>query len=229
VRVLLVEDDDMVVDALVPALRRRGFTVDRLADGTDVLDRLTGMDVVLLDLRLPDTDGVTLARQIRAISDVAIIVVSALGDVADRILALHAGADDYLVKPYDVGELVARVYAVLRRGTGAHGPIGTSAEVIRVGDVEIHLGRHQVLVDDETVSLSRREFQLLVLVAQARGAVCTRERILTEIWASSSAELTMMLEEHVATVRAKLRRAWVLEAVGGVGYRLGRPTAARLG
>ncbi|HWO58775.1 MAG TPA: response regulator, partial [Umezawaea sp.] len=99
-RVLLVEDDDRVAEALVPALTRRGFTVDRQATGRGTLDRLLGVDVVLLDLGLPDVDGVTLCRSIRAASDVAIIVVSARGEIDDRILGLHAGADDYLVKPY---------------------------------------------------------------------------------------------------------------------------------
>src|SRR5215472_4700570 len=149
---LLVEDDDQVVEALVPALYKRGFTVDRLAEGANVLNRLLGVDVVLLDLRLPDMDGVVLCRRIRAISDVPIIVVSALGEVSDRILGLHAGADDYVVKPYDEGELVARVHAVLRRGGGAHPPVGTDGETIAVGDVRIHLSTHEVVVDGEPIT-----------------------------------------------------------------------------
>jgi DNA-binding response OmpR family regulator len=222
---LLVEDDDQVVEALVPALNRRGFTVDRLVEGLGALDRLLGVDVVLLDLRLPDVDGVELCRRIRAISDVPIIIVSALGDVSDRILGLHAGADDYVVKPYDEGELMARVHAVLRRGGGAHPPVGADGEVIAVGDVEIHLSRHEVLVAGQVVVLPRKQFRLLALVAQAGGAVCTRERIMVDVWQNFAAGQDTELDEHVEALRAATGRTWVVETVYDVGYRLGRPPA----
>jgi len=218
VRVLLVEDDDRVAGALIPALTRRGLACARLAAGAGVLDRLHDVDVVLLDLGLPDIDGVTLCRQIRAISDVAVIVVSARGEVDDRIQGLRAGADDYLVKPYDVEELLARVEAVRRRREHAGPP---EPAVIRVGDVSVDLARHEVLVDGQSVALSRKEFQVLALVAGARGAVCSREHVLNEVWGHRGAAESRSLDVHVATLRTKLGRPALIETVRGVGYRLG--------
>ncbi|HEY3469632.1 MAG TPA: response regulator transcription factor [Amycolatopsis sp.] len=218
-RVLLVEDDDRVAGALIPALVRRGLAIARLATGAGVLERVHEVDVVLLDLGLPDIDGVTLCRQIRAVSDVAIIVVSARGEVDDRIQGLRAGADDYLVKPYDVEELMARVEAVRRR-RGENEPV-----VIRVGDVSVDLSRHEVLVDGRTVALSRKEFQVLALVAGARGAVCSREHVLTEVWGHRGPAESRSLDVHVATLRTKLGRPALIETVRGVGYRLGGQVA----
>jgi DNA-binding response OmpR family regulator len=186
-----------------------------------VLDRVHEVDVILLDLGLPDIDGVTLCRQIRAVSDVAIIVVSARGEVDDRIQGLRAGADDYLVKPYDVEELLARVEAVRRRrGEHAAEPV-----VIRVGDVTVDVSRHEVLVDGKAVALSRKEFQVLALVAGARGAVCSREHVLTEVWGHRGPAESRSLDVHVATLRTKLGRPALIETVRGVGYRLGGQVA----
>jgi DNA-binding response OmpR family regulator len=221
VRVLLVEDDDRVAGALIPALARRGLAIARLPSGAGVLDRVHEVDVILLDLGLPDIDGVTLCRRIRAVSDVAVIVVSARGEVDDRIQGLRAGADDYLVKPYDVEELLARVEAVRRR-RGEHG--GTPEPVvIRVGDVSVDLSRHEVLVDGRSIALSRKEFQVLALVAGARGAVCSREQVLTEVWGHRGPAESRSLDVHVATLRTKLGRPTLIETVRGVGYRLGGP------
>ncbi|WP_326569667.1 response regulator transcription factor [Amycolatopsis rhabdoformis] len=217
-RVLLVEDDDRVAGALVPALTRRGLEMQRLPSGAGVLDRVHDVDVVLLDLGLPDIDGVVLCRRIRAVSDVAVIVVSARGEVDDRVQGLRAGADDYLVKPYDVEELLARVEAVRRRrGERADGP----APKIEVGDVTIDLARHEVLVAGEPIALSRKEFQVLALVAGARGSVCSREHVLTEVWGHRGAAESRSLDVHVATLRTKLGRPALIETVRGVGYRLG--------
>jgi DNA-binding response OmpR family regulator len=226
VRVLLVEDDDRVAHALVPALVKRGLAVGRLATGRGVLDKVGEVDVILLDLGLPDIDGMTLCRQIRAVSTVVgVIVVSARGEVDDRIQALQAGADDYLVKPYDVGELVARVHAVRRRRGDPVGVGGTGTEVFTVGDVRVDLARHEVTVAGATVALSRKEFQVLALVVAAGGAVCTRERILAEIWGRTWSGANRTLDVHVATLRTKLGRSALLETVRGVGYRLGSHAA----
>jgi DNA-binding response OmpR family regulator len=223
VHILLVEDDDRIAAALRPALHRHGMTTTRLARGRGAVDHLAGVDVVLLDLGLPDVDGVDVCRAIREVSEVPVIVVSARGEVDDRILGLHSGADDYLVKPYDVGELVARVHAVYRRRrvVATDGP----ADVVVVDEVSIDLHRHAVTVAGQPVSLTRKEFQVLAMLASSGGAVCTRNRIVAEVWGRSWAGANRTLDVHVATLRTKLGRADLVQTVRGVGYRLGLPDA----
>lgn len=216
--ILLVEDDDRIAAALRPALHRHGMSTTRLARGRGVTDHLTGVDVVLLDLGLPDVDGVDVCRAIREVSDVPVIVVSARGEVDDRILGLHSGADDYLVKPYDVGELVARMHAVRRR-QGA-GPAAPAAQLVAVDGVTIDLASHAVTVDGREVTLTRKEFQVLALLAGAKGAVCTRSRIVAAVWGRSWPGANRTLDVHVATLRTKLGRPQLVQTVRGVGYRL---------
>ncbi|WP_232662570.1 response regulator transcription factor [Pseudonocardia sp. TRM90224] len=222
--ILLVEDDDRIAAALRPALHRHGMTTTRLARGKGVVDHLTDVDVVLLDLGLPDIDGVDVCRAIRETSEVPVIVVSARGEVDDRILGLHSGADDYLVKPYDIGELVARVHAVYRRRRIGTQAAGTGpGDVVVLDEVTIDLHRHIVTVGDRPVTLTRKEFQVLALLASSGGAVCTRNRIVAEVWGRTWAGANRTLDVHVATLRTKLGRADLVQTVRGVGYRLGLP------
>jgi DNA-binding response OmpR family regulator len=222
--ILLVEDDDRVAAALRSALNRHGMSLTRLGRGRGATDHLGGVDVVLLDLGLPDIDGVDVCRAIRAVSDVPVIVVSARGEVDDRILGLHSGADDYLVKPYDVGELVARVHAVYRRHrSGSRAELPGATDVVRLADVTIDLARHTVFVDGRSVTLSRKEFQVLAMLASSGGAVCTRNRIVAEVWGRSWAGANRTLDVHIASLRTKLGRGELIQTVRGVGYRLGLP------
>jgi DNA-binding response OmpR family regulator len=151
-------------------------------------------------------------------------VVSARGEVDDRILGLHSGADDYLVKPYDIGELLARVHAVYRRRrvVPAGGPAGPD-DVVVIDDVSVDLHRHSVTVAGRPVNLTRKEFQVLALLASSGGAVCPRSRIVAEVWGRSWAGANRTLDVHVATLRTKLGRADLVQTVRGVGYRLGVP------
>ena len=222
VHILLVEDDDRVAAALRPALHRHGMTTTRLSHGRGVAQHLAGVDVVLLDLGLPDVDGVDVCREIRAAGDVPVIVVSARAEVNDRIQGLDCGADDYLVKPFDTGELLARMHAVLRRRAPAPAP-GDPGEVVTVADVRVDLRRHEVTVAGQPVALTRKEFQILALLATARGTVCTRGRIVAEVWGRSWPGANRTLDVHVATLRTKLRRPELVTTVRGVGYRLGVP------
>jgi len=220
VHILLVEDDDRVAAALRPALHRHGITTTRLSVGRGAADHLADVDVVLLDLGLPDIDGVDVCRAIREVSGVPIIVVSARGEVDDRILGLHSGADDYLVKPYDIGELVARVHTVYRRSRVGSSP---TVDLVQVDDVSVDLQRHTVTVGGESVTLTRKEFQVLAMLASSGGAVCTRNRIVAEVWGRTWAGANRTLDVHVATLRTKLGRADLVQTVRGVGYRLGLP------
>lgn len=225
--ILLVEDDDRIAAALRPALHRHGITTTRLSEGRGVVDNLGGVDVVLLDLGLPDIDGVDVCRAIRQVSDVPVIVVSARGEVDDRILGLHSGADDYLVKPYVIGELLARVHAVHRRhrATTTAGP----EDVISVGDVVADLHRHSVMVAGRQVALTRKEFQVLAMLARAGGAVCTRNQIVAEVWGRTWPGANRTLDVHVATLRTKLGRPELVQTVRGVGYRMGVPDSGASG
>lgn len=223
--ILLVEDDDRIAAALRPALHRHGITTTRLARGRGAVDHLAGVDVVLLDLGLPDVDGVDVCREIRAASAVPVIVVSARGEVDDRILGLDSGADDYVVKPYDIGELVARVHAVYRRRR-AEAVSGGAQDVVEVEGVVVDLTRHSVSVDGRPVTLTRKEFQVLALLASSGGAVCARGRIVAEVWGRTWAGANRTLDVHVATLRTKLGRPELVQTVRGVGYRLGSGTGA---
>lgn len=226
-RVLLVEDDARVAAAMRAALARRGIAADWATTGREALAKAPGADVVLLDLGLPDMNGFDVCRAIRDSGDTAIIVVSAKGQVDDRILGLRSGADDYLVKPFNVDELVARVDAVLRRRTATQAP---RPDRMRFEDIEIDLPRHEVRVDGNPIALSRKEFQLLAMIAAADGDVCARERLIAEVWGETWPGANRTLDVHVATLRTKLDRPGLIVTVRGVGYRLAgrvvRATAA---
>ncbi|MEJ2860367.1 response regulator transcription factor [Actinomycetospora flava] len=219
-RVLVVEDDDRVAAALRAALSRHEMEVERVSQGLAVLPHLPGTDVVLLDLGLPDVDGLEVCRRIREAGDVPVIVVSARGSVDERILGLHHGADDYLVKPYDVGELVARIHAVRRRRAPVPSMGAPDAVAELREGVVLDRARHTLTVDGAEVALSRKEFAVLALLADADGAVCTRDRLVAEVWGRRWPGADRTLDVHVATLRTKLGRPGMVATVRGVGYRL---------
>lgn len=226
-RVLLVEDDDRMGTAVADVLGHHGFVVVRAPSGRDALALLTAdTDVVVLDLGLPDRDGFEVCAQIRRQHTVPIVMATARGDLPSRVHGLHLGADDYLVKPYDIRELMARIRAVTRRARQAvtAGPGTEPAEPpdpVRFGRVCLHRERRVVEVDGRPVALSRKEFDLLALLAREPGLVFRREQILSEVWAARWAGGMRTLEVHVASVRAKTGVAEVIETVRGIGYRLG--------
>ncbi|WP_226486631.1 response regulator transcription factor [Streptomyces parvulus] len=226
-RLLLVEDDNHVAAALSAILARHGFDVTHARSGEEALQALVpevdGFGVVLLDLGLPDQDGYEVCGKIRKRTSTPVIMVTARSDVRSRIHGLNLGADDYVVKPYDTGELLARIHAVSRR-TAQEDATGSTETVARLGALRIELPTRQVSVDGTAVPLTRKEFDLLALLAQRPGVVFRREQIISEVWQTSWEGTGRTLEVHVASLRAKLRMPALIETVRGVGYRLVAPT-----
>lgn len=229
-RLLLVEDDNHVAAALSAVLARHGFQVVHARNGEEALRALLPADkepfgVVLLDLGLPDQDGYEVCGKIRKRSSIPVIMVTARADVRSRIHGLNLGADDYVVKPYDTGELLARIHAVARRKTAGDEPAAAPSDGLRLGPVRIELPTRRVSVDGEEVQLTRKEFDLLALLAQRPGVVFRREQIISEVWRTSWEGTGRTLEVHVASLRSKLRMPALIETVRGVGYRLVSPSA----
>jgi DNA-binding response OmpR family regulator len=216
-RILLVEDDCRFATALMAALRRAGYDVCHAVTAAAAIAAPTG-DLVLLDLTLPDGDGLDVCRAIREHSDVPIIVLSARGAERDRVTGLRSGADDYLVKPFGIAELHARVEAVLRRARPR--PAGVRA----VGRLRVDLDQFQAYVDSVPIVLTRKEFQVLAILAAQPGAVVRRDRLIAEVWHTSWLGSSRTLDVHVATLRGKLGGAAALQTVRGVGYRLCDPS-----
>lgn len=215
-RVLVVEDDDAIAEPLAIGLIRAGFEVSRASTGAAAL-AAGEVDLVLLDLGLPDMDGYEVCRRIRARALTPIIVVTARGEETDRVLGLELGADDYLVKPFGLRELVARVRAVLRRSISLPEPEGPQ----RIGSLELDRRTRQVRVADSDIALTQKEFDLLAVLADDPGAVISRQEILERVWDPHWYGTTKTIDVHIASLRKKLGTAEWIETSRGVGFRLG--------
>jgi DNA-binding response OmpR family regulator len=212
--VLIVEDDVAIATQLMRGLVRNGYRVEHVTTGGDALARSTP-EVVLLDLELPDGDGVVVCRKLRERTDAAIIVITAYGEEADRVSALDAGADDYLVKPFGLAELQARIRAVLRRVR----PGGGGA--IKHGPLTVDTRTRKVTVDSQEVALTAKEFDILECLATDPGRVVSRQEVLETAWDAHWYGPTKVLDVHVAALRRKLGIPGLIETVYGRGYRLG--------
>ncbi|WP_084724807.1 response regulator transcription factor [Streptacidiphilus melanogenes] len=216
--VLVVEDDQGIADSLVRGLTRAGYAVRCAGTGAEALGARPVPDVVLLDLGLPDLDGVEVCRRLRRHSDAAIIVVTARGEEADRVAALDEGADDYLVKPFGLAELLARLRAVLRRTR----PSGT--ELIVHGPLTVDPRTRRVTVGGQEIALTPKEFDILHCLAVDPGRVVTRQEILERAWDAHWYGPTKVLDVHIAALRRKLGAPGLVETVYGRGFRLGDPS-----
>ena len=222
-RVLLVEDDDRVANALCDLLGRHGFAMIRVVGVTSALARLdNSIDIVLLDLMLPDGDGFDLCARIRATRDVPILMTTARSELQWRVHGLDIGADDYLVKPYDARELIARMQAIDRRTRAAGTPKRpvSSDRVTHSCGVRMDFGRREVTVAGTPVPLTRKEFAVLEALAERPGLVVRRERLLSQVWHSAYEGDGHTLDVHVAAIRAKTGTPELIQTVRGVGYRL---------
>jgi len=216
VRILLVEDDRRVSAVMVSMLQRRGYEVEHAATATAALEAAP-CDLVLLYINLPFVYFLDFCRALRARNEqVGIIAVTARGEERDRVTGLRVGADDYVVKPFSMAELEARIEALLRRSVRLPPP---AREIAEIGPLRIDLAARTVHLDDVPITLTRKEFDVLASLARQPGVALSRERILLDVWQTTwSGKHT--LEVHVASLRAKLGRPDLVETVRGVGYRL---------
>ena len=219
-RVLVVDDEPQFLRALKTSLRAAGYEVDTASTAEEALTSigLGPPDAVILDLVLPDKRGTEVTRELRAWSEIPVIVVSAVGDEAEKISALDEGADDYVTKPFAIGELLARLRAALRRA----GPPGEP--VLEVGPIQIDLDAHAVTVDGNEVHLTPHEFDILRVLAQHPGKLLTHRAILREVWGPAYGDESNYLHVYVSQLRRKLEpdvaRPRYLLTEPGAGYRL---------
>lgn len=225
-RILLVEDEKNIRDAVAAYLERAGYWVTPAADGQEAVDAfsLHQFDLVILDLMLPRLPGEKVCRIIRDTSDVPIIMLTAKGEVEDRIVGLELGADDYLIKPFSPRELVARVRALLRR---AHTDSEPQREVLDFGGLTIDLNGHKVLVNDEEVDLTASEFKLLTTLSRYPGRVYSRMELVEKVLGYDFEGYERTIDSHVKNLRAKIgddpRNPRWIYTVHGVGYRFEVP------
>jgi two-component system alkaline phosphatase synthesis response regulator PhoP len=222
-RTLVVEDDADIVELVTHYLEREGFSVEALGDGRAALERLrsTSYDLLILDVQLPGLDGLALcaeARRDKRTRSVPIVMLTARGDEADRIVGLEMGADDYVVKPFSPKELVARVRALFRR---LERPDDGAPALLTRGGLEVDPDRHTVRFQGELVHLTAKEFALLVALMEAKGRVLSRQQLLESVWGYSYSEGTRTVDVHVRRLREKIPAlAPAIRTVKSLGYRL---------
>ena len=217
-RILVVDDEPHILELAKMYLERDGFQVECVGSGHDALAKMaSNPDFVILDLMLPDIDGFEVCRQIRAKSNVPILMLTARKEDVDKIVGLEMGADDYCTKPFNPRELVARVKAILRRyQTGA-----IPGNIIEIGKLRIDLSRHEVTVAGQPVTLRTKEFSLLASLAQNKGIVFSREKLLEMVWGYDYYGETRTVDVHVNHLREKLAGSGIsIETLRGTGYKL---------
>jgi two-component system, OmpR family, response regulator RegX3 len=229
--VLIVEDEDSFIDALTLGLTREGFKVSVARDGAEALDLFDDVkpDLVLLDVMLPKVSGLDVCRELRARSNVPIIMVTAKGAEIDTVVGLEVGADDYVTKPYRLRELVARIRAVLRRRSHDEVlvPAAAGDDFVEVGDVRVDHERHEVFIRGEETRLPLKEFELLALLLENAGRVLTRETLIDRVWGADYVGDTKTLDVHIKRLRSKVEPQPAaptrIVTIRGLGYKYESP------
>lgn len=221
-RLLIVEDDQAVADALIDAVSAAGHEATHAGRGSDALLRHHDAELILLDLGLPDMDGLEVLRKLRQVSDVPVVILSARNDERSVVRGLRQGADDYLVKPIGLTVLLARIDAVARR---SNVNTGADRNQISAGSLVINLDKHEAALAGRDLALTVKEFELLTLLARHAGSVVTREQILDQLWGDAFLAVSRSLDVHLTGLRSKLARSGMIVNVRGVGYRLEAPSS----
>ena len=222
-KILVIDNDSVTCEMLKNYFEKEGYEIKTVSDGFLGVDnfKLYNPDIVLLDIMLPKKDGWQVCREIREVSNQPIIVISAKTDTFDKVLALELGADDYIVKPFDVKELSARIKAVLRRARANNAP-KNDQEVIKFDNIEISLQKYELKLCGKPVDVPPKELELLYFLAENRNRVFTRDQLLDKVWGFDYLGDSRTVDVHVKRLREKLDGAsdkWVLKTVWGVGYK----------
>ena len=215
----MVEDEASIASFVSLYLKNAGYSVKAVSNGSDALAQVEAEQpaLIVLDLMLPDIDGIEICRRIRQRRDIPILMLTARDEDIDKIIGLEVGADDYMTKPFNPRELVARVKSILRRSTPAE---RKESAQIRHGDLLIDSGRREVFVGDDEIQLAPKEFDLLWELLDHRGLVLTRDQLLERVWGYTFAGDTRTVDVHVRQLRRKLGDASPIVTVWGVGYKV---------
>lgn len=231
-QILVVDDEASIRELLSFNLKKNGYSVETAADGREALAKAAGMDLVLLDIMLPEDDGLEVCRRLKAdpqTSGIPIIMLTAKAEEIDRVLGLELGADDYVVKPFSMRELLARVKAVLRRSAKDSQSEKGREETLKIGDLRLDFSSYQAWLHDEPIALTPKEYELLKLLVTNPGRAFTRDELLERIWGYEYYGDTRTVDVHIRHLRAKLKGdeniSKAIETVRGIGYRFARRTA----
>ncbi|MCQ1533442.1 winged helix-turn-helix domain-containing protein [Mitsuokella jalaludinii] len=231
-QILVVDDEASIRELLTFNLKKNGYEVTAAADGREALAKAAGMDLVLLDIMLPEVDGLEVCRRLKAdpqTSGIPIIMLTAKAEEIDRVLGLELGADDYVVKPFSMRELLARVKAVLRRSAKDSQSEKGREETLKIGGLRLDFSSYQAWLHDEPIALTPKEYELLKLLVTNPGRAFTRDELLERIWGYEYYGDTRTVDVHIRHLRAKLKDdeniSKAIETVRGIGYRFARRTA----
>ena len=231
-QILVVDDEASIRELLSFNLKKNGYSVETAADGREALAKAAGMDLVLLDIMLPEVDGLEVCRRLKAApqtSGIPIIMLTAKAEEIDRVLGLELGADDYVVKPFSMRELLARVKAVLRRSAKDSQSEKGREETLKIGGLRLDFSSYQAWLHDEPIALTPKEYELLKLLVTNPGRAFTRDELLERIWGYEYYGDTRTVDVHIRHLRAKLKGdeniSKAIETVRGIGYRFARRTA----